>query len=414
MPSVIAGIFLLFALLQILPEPKGFWRFFGRQQQIFSNSLNSLLDLPPQTLALSYNPTYSFGWWLFLISLALLFSVLRATVSRSRIEILLWLLFAVASLEALYGIVQALIPNMGVLWIDYIRAYLGDARGTYINHNHFAGYLEMMIPLMLGFVLSREDWSAKISWRTFFSSDRPHLQFLLSLGLVLMVLALLFSKSRAGIMGFLIGLGLFFFLIRSKRKAMPLSVKAMFLVIIGLVLLYGLQIGFGPIFERFLQISHDASRLHFWRDSIPIIATHPFGTGLGTFEQVFAVYNTSTFADIRITHLHNDYLQFLMEAGWICFAALVGLFYWFLATNMRKIAQMRISDDPLKFFVAAGALSGLVSMAFHSFFDFNLQIPANCVIFVTLIAIVQICTEKPAAKISVYPNKPIAEYIYVR
>jgi O-antigen ligase len=349
---------------------------------------------------------------LFLISLTLFFCIFRATVSRPRIKILLWLLFTVASLEALYGIVQALVPNLGVLWVNHIQAYLGDARGTYINRNHFAGYMEMMIPLMLGFTLSREDWSAKIGWKTFFASDRPHLQFLLSLGLVLMVLALLFSKSRAGITGFAIGLGVFFCLIRSGSQTMPLSVKATFLVISGLVLFYGLHIGFDPIFERFLQISPEASRLDFWRDSLPIIATHPFGTGLGTFEQVFAIHNVSTVSEIRVTHLHNDYLQFLMEAGWIIFAALVGQFYWFLATSIRKIRQMKIADEPLTFFVAAGALSGLVSMAFHSLFDFNLQIPANCIYFVTLIALVQTCTQD--ATIAVFPHEQRPNAGFVR
>jgi O-antigen ligase len=414
MSSIALGIFLLLALLQIIPLPDVFWEILGSQRHIVSISSNSLLGLPSKNVALSYNPSYSFGWWLFLISLVVLFSVLRNTVSRSRIVILLWLLFVISSLEALYGIVQTLIPNLGVLWVDYIQTYLGNARGTYINRNHFAGYMEMMIPLMLGFALSREDWNAKIDWRTFFASDRPHLQFLLSLGLVIMVLALLFSRSRAGITGFVIGLGVFLYLIRSGRKALPLSVKATFLVIGGLVLFYGLHIGFDPIFGRFLQISTDASRIDFWRDSLPIIAANPFGTGLGTFEQVFAVNNTSTLADIRVTHLHNDYLQLLMEAGWIGFGAVVGLFYWFLATSMRKVARMRIDDDPLKFFVAAGALSGLISMAFHSFFDFNLQIPANCVYFVTLIAFVQICTGKAAQKTTIDQDRPIAGTIYVR
>jgi O-antigen ligase len=411
MPLVAIGIFLLLALLQVLPLPNEFWALLGSQRQSALSSANSLIHLPFTAVALSYNPSYSLGWWLFLISLALLLVVLRATISRPRMAILLWLLFTVASLEALYGIVQALIPNLGVLWANHIQAYLGDARGTYINRNHFAGYMEMMIPLMLGFALSREDWSAKIGWNTFFASDRPHLQFLLSLGLVLMVLALLFSKSRAGITGFAIGLGVFFCLIRSGRQAMPLSVKVSFLIISGLVLFYGFHIGFDPIFERFLQISPEASRLDFWRDSLAIVAAHPFGTGFGTFEQVFSVHNVSTVSDIRITHLHNDYLQFLMEAGWLVFAALVGLFFWFLAMSIRKVRQMKITDDPLTFFVAAGALSGLVSMAFHSLFDFNLQIPANCIYFVTLIAIVQICTQNPAPETFHYDEGPSAVFV---
>ncbi len=50
--------------------------------------------------------------------------------------------------------------------------------------------------------------------------------------------------------------------------------------------------------------------------------------------------------------------------------------------------------DPLRFFVGAGALSGLVSIGFHSFFDFNLEMPANAVYFVMLMAIVCACTQR--------------------
>ena len=51
---------------------------------------------------------------------------------------------------------------------------------------------------------------------------------------------------------------------------------------------------------------------------------------------------------------------------------------------------MRLQADPLRFFLVVGALSGLVSIAFHSLFDFNLQMPANCVYFVMLMGIVDV------------------------
>jgi len=389
------GVFFLLVLLQIIPLPQGLLQHLApRQHQIFQDSLH-LLDFPQTAYALSYQPAATAARGLWLLSLVLLFIVLCTVLNRSRMKLLLWLLFAIASLEALYGIVQALVPNLGVLWVDSVRESLGNARGTYINRNHFAGYMEMMIPLMLGFILAREDWSSKIGFKAFIASDRPHLQFLLSLGLVLMVLSLLFSKSRAGISGFLVGLMFFLYLIRSGRKSMPMSAKITFLVVITLVVFYGIKIGFDPIFDRFLQISPEASRLDFWRDSLPIIASHPLGTGLGTFEQVFAVHNVSTVADLRITHLHNDYLQLLLETGWIGFTALVGVFGWFLAASFRRIRRMRIAQDPFRFFAAAGAFSGLVSMALHSFFDFNLQIPANCLYFATLLAVLRICTAPP-------------------
>jgi hypothetical protein len=52
---------------------------------------------------------------------------------------------------------------------------------------------------------------------------------------------------------------------------------------------------------------------------------------------------------------------------------------------------MRLQSDPMRYFIAIGALSGIVSMAFHSFFDFNLHMPANAVYFVMLMGLVYHC-----------------------
>ena len=102
-------------------------------------------------------------------------------------------------------------------------------------------------------------------------------------------------------------------------------------------------------------------------------------------------------------YAHNDYLQLLIEAGWPAAVALVSGFFIFLGVGFRRIIKIRPQyhlpelrgrpkDDPLRFFLGAGALSGLVSIGFHSFFDFNLEMPANAVYFVLLMAIVCACT----------------------
>jgi len=122
-----------------------------------------------------------------------------------------------------------------------------------------------------------------------------------------------------------------------------------------------------------------------------LIKDHPFGIGLEAFKQVFPVYNVSNFLNVQYIYLHNDYLQLLVETGWIGFSALVVGFYVFLVKSVFKIRHMRLQSNPIRFFLSIGALSGLVSIAFHSFFDFNLHMPANCVYFVMLIGIVYNC-----------------------
>ena len=167
--TVFVGIFFAATLLQLMPLPEGLLRFFSLHQYKVFDAARELIGQPSSARPLSYNPQASLAWWLFLLSLVLFFLILRSTLKDRRyLHTVLWLLFGLTSVEALYGILQALVPNLGVLWVDYITAYLGDARGTYINRNHFTGFMEMMIPLMLGFTLSREGWETKIGMKSFF------------------------------------------------------------------------------------------------------------------------------------------------------------------------------------------------------------------------------------------------------
>lgn len=342
--------------------------------------------------SLSYASLNSIAWWAFLLSLLMFFLILRKSFSSPvRLIVIVGIMLGVTTIESLYGLIQTLVPETGVLWIDYIEQYKGHARGTFINRNHFAGFIEMVWPLGLGITLALGNWQQQFRLKDLLDSDRPHLQFLLSTAMAFMLLALLFSRSRAGITGAFVGFITFVLLMRSANKGLPLSFWLMSAAVIGLISFYSSKMGFETILERFFRVSTDTSRLDFWRDSLVIVKKHPLGTGLDTFKQVFPVYNVSSISDKQVIYAHNDYLQLLVETGWIGFLAMVGGFVIFMVKSIRKVKKMHIPDDPLRFFLAVGALSGLVSMAFHSFFDFNLQMPANCVYFVTLIAIVHIC-----------------------
>jgi O-antigen ligase len=178
---------------------------------------------------------------------------------------------------------------------------------------------------------------------------------------------------------------------RSSSGELPRSFWVIISVVVGMVSFYSLKIGIDPVLERFLRVGKDTSRLDIWRDSLAMIKDHPFGIGLEAFKQVFPVYNASNFSDTRFIYLHSDYLQLLAEAGWIGFLTLVGGFYIFLIKSFFRIKKLHLQTDPLKYFLSIGALSGLVSIAFHSFFDFNLHMPANGVYFLTLIGIVYNC-----------------------
>lgn len=393
-----AAGFLLLTLLACLPLPEGLAGLLSPARMEWVRQGQTLLEAAAGPAAISYAPAQSLAWWGFWLALALLFVVLSRQLADRRFLVgTLWLLLAVAVVEACYGILQALVPNLGVLWVSYLKSGMGDARGTYINRNHFAGFIEMLLPVLLGFALSRVRWHGRPSLKRLLHSERLHQHLLVALALVLMALALLFSKSRAGITGLFIGLFVFFSLVRDSSRDMPRGVWWLSGVFVALTLVYGWHIGYGPIIERFLALDQNISRLDYWRDSLPMIAAHPWGIGPAAFETVFPLYNASMASDAReAVYLHNDVLQLLVEAGWAGFALVVGAFAAFMVKMLGRIRRMDAADDPRGFFLAAGAFAGLVSLTFHSFFDFNLQIPANAVYFVLLMAVARV-TSRPGA-----------------
>jgi O-antigen ligase len=399
--TLTVAFFFLITLFQCLPLPRNVLSLLSPIRYQMLAQAAAILDCPLTPQGLSFLPSASLSWWAFLLSLLLLFFVLRECITSPKdMRIVVWIIFTLATLQALYGLMQTLFPSLGVLWVDYVEAYKGDARGTFINRNHFDGFMEMVWPLALGLILglgqhhargNQGTNSQRIDFRLMLASDRFHLQLLLSLGLVLIILSLLFSRSRGGIAASFIGFFTFLLLTRMGNKRLPVGFWVMTGAIACLIVIYGVMMDFTPIIDRFLRVSSGDSRFDFWRDSLAIIKDHPLGIGLGNFELVFPVYNVSTASDLTVDHAHNDYLQLLVEAGIPSFLAIFTGFILFMGRSFSKVKRLSYRLDPLRFFLGIGALSGLVSIASHSFFDFNLQIPANCVYFITLITLVYVC-----------------------
>jgi len=345
-----------------------------------------------------------------LLSLLLFGGVFKCYLrEKKNLRFLVFMMVGVAFFEALYGLVQALMPTLGVLWAD-VDAYLGDSRGTFINRNHFAGFIEMVWPLGLGLAIAlpyqwRKDGFERKGFvkrlKVFLASDRIGHQLLLWAGLLFILLALLFSKSRAGITGAFIGFATFVALthLGGRRFSWPAWIAIGFGSFF--LLFYASVIGFEEIVGRFLLIdTHAGSRMDIWTDTIGMIKDHPLGVGLANYEYVMPVYNAHGPLGIKYTHAHNDYLQILAEVGLPAFFLIVGGFYVFLGCSIARIVKYGKDMDAKRFFIGIGACCGLISIAFHSFFDFNLQIPANLLYFVVLISLVYSCVweEKEVVK----------------
>ncbi len=386
--------FLFWTLFLCLPLPYQAFAFLSPKRWAILSDTGKLNGTPPYLETLSYLPKDALGWWIFLLSLSLFYILVRRLCANRRgLKGLVFVMIGVGLLESLYGLLQALVPSMGVLWENRIVDYMGTARGTFINRNNFAGFIGMVWPLALGVTMAMTGRTRSL--KAALGSDRLNRQALMALGIIVFLLALIFSRSRAGILCALVGFLAFVAQARPGMSVMRRPSRVLLGGIALLVGLYTLTIGVEPVIARFLKIAGDgSSRLEIWRDSLSIIKDHPLGIGLRNFENVFQLYNHTVTTDRAVVFAHNDHLQLLIESGWIGFLALGGAFLVFLVNRIRCIRRLDFRRDPLRFYLAVGACSGLISMAAHGFFDFNLQIPANCLYFVVLMAILSACTSR--------------------
>ena len=386
------ALFFIWTLFLCIPFPHPALSFLSPTRAEILSQAGALTGSTLAWESLSYLPITASAWWVFLLSLGLFFIVVQNLCTEKKtLKRVVFIMIGIGLLEAAYGLIQALVPSMGVLWVDYIQDYMGTSRGTFINRNSFAAFIGMIWPLALGFTLAMT--GRVTSLKEALGSDKLNRQALMALVIIVFLLALIFTRSRAGIVSGLLGFLAFSILARTGMKALALHTRVLMGGIIVLLCVYTMTIGVGPIVQRFLSLGADSgSRMDIWRDSLPIINDHPLGIGLGNYENVFQVYNHSLTSDRTVIHAHNDYLQLLIETGWIGFFAIMIGFFIFIVKSARRIKQLDFRRDPLRFFLAVGAFSGLISMSVHGLFDFNLQIPANCLYFVVLMAILSACT----------------------
>jgi O-antigen ligase len=86
---------------------------------------------------------------------------------------------------------------------------------------------------------------------------------------------------------------------------------------------------------------------------------------------------------LRVPQAHNDYLQIVADCGVV--GGLIAI--WFLIILFRTVMRGIRSRDTLYAGLALGSGSGIFALLVHSLFDFNLQLPANALLFLVLLAI---------------------------
>jgi O-antigen ligase len=234
----------------------------------------------------------------------------------------------------------------------------------------------MAIPLALGFTVeaARELRSAlerrrRSRWLALGDAEGSAL-IRRSVEAVVLVVGLVASRSRGGLLGFLVSLAALPLALGRSRRS---------LAVIGLVLLGALAfVDLDPLLRGFESRGIKASRLALWEDVLPMLRSFPvFGCGLNAFGTAYPRYQTVLKSE-WVGQAHNEYLQALVDTGMLGASLVLALLFLVLRSAWKAAPR-----SPLD----AGILGSLLALSAHNLVDFNWQIPANATTYAALAAL---------------------------
>jgi O-antigen ligase/Tfp pilus assembly protein PilF len=322
---------------------------------------------------------------------ALLFALVVSTVrTEAEIRRLTLSLVVIGFGVALFAILQQYTWNGKIYGLRPVTAG-GSPTGPFVNRNHFAGYMEMLIPVAIGYTaasFAEAPARGGTAWRRFvdrLTSERAHQFALLLFMTLVMSVSLVLTLSRAGIVSFVTALALIgavFVWGRTTKRRVLLPGALAALVLISLA-----WFGLGPVIDRVNTLLHlpgDPSmrgRIAVWKDATRIMADYPImGSGPGTFGAVYPAYKTVP-DPVFYEHAHNDYVQWMAETGIVGFglgAGALGILFGFI------LAGGRARRNPRAKVLLLGVVTGLAAILIHGLNDFNFHIPANAFLFTVL------------------------------
>ncbi|MCK4764549.1 MAG: O-antigen ligase family protein [Candidatus Aminicenantes bacterium] len=381
--------FLGFLLLQSIPLPFFLLKILSPGA---ARNLTLFKDTAPSWHPISLVPFETLIFAAEFLVFALFFWVAaNLKFSKKEIFTLLRTLVLSAVLQSFFGLIKHLSGSRNFFLFFYEipknDPQAGFLTGTLGNPNHFAFYLEMILPLVLVlFFLELRFFEPGSSLREKLISafDEKSKRILAYFAAVLLLgSALVLTGSRAGILTLVLSFMVFaqfsFYLRRSRVVRQKL--KLFFIGITAVAIFFGIQ----TTADKFLSTKFEnAGRFLRWPATMSMMSDYPvFGTGFGTYRYAYFLYDRDEGGGWS-THAHNDYLEAGAEggaAGSLLFFSLIGMmiFSIFKMWTNRRHPGMKM--------VGIGIISSIFAAAFHSIFDFSLHIPANVFVFVLVLVL---------------------------
>jgi O-antigen ligase len=356
---------LVLVLLQLIPLSPALWRGLpGREPVVLGyTSLGYPLPCLPLSIAPEKTVQSAFG---IIPPLAAMLAVIALRAHRER-----WIAGAVivgALGSVLLGAMQAASPGPEA-WV-YIYKYTSPgAVGFFSNRNHMATLLLAAIPFAAAL----------------FAAGHPQLRSrtvaiaMVALGgggLLLIIVGLVLNGSLAALA---LAAPVFAFSAllvpaawRYRRLLVPMAALAFVAAVAVLATSW-----IGSAAPANVQTDSLYSRGQIWTLTFRAIASHfPLGTGLGTFTGVYALNEDPAATTVAwVNHVHNDYLELLLETGLPGLLLMVAFLAWFV------LQTVRVWNSPFASLFGKAATIAAAAMLAHSIVDYPLRTTGLAVLF---------------------------------
>ncbi|RBP49163.1 O-antigen ligase family protein [Arenicella xantha] len=314
----------------------------------------------------------------FLLTLSLL------TTQRRLNQLLMTLALAVL-IHATVGIV-AKYSDVFLMDTAQIDGHYSAARAWFINRNHFASFISLSMcgALALQYKLWMSSSDSRIG--LVLLRQLASGQWLSLLCLVLGLVALLLSQSRAGFFGFCLAFTLVLMVSGGFKTILAQHKKALIGVFIGIGILT-FYFGFELLSRVDFRVLSLGERGEQWATTLAVIK-HEWLLGYGgnSYATVFQmVRGNEELRPLIYNQAHNEFLHIWLEQG------LVGLILWSSVIALlliRALHLLRIATSPVIRSAVIAGLVVVVAALMQSFFDFNLQILSIRLYFFVIMAMV--------------------------
>lgn len=319
------------------------------------------------------NSLSSFGMWL--VALLGYLGIHAILCNRRRIEWCCWLLGLAAGICGLIALFQYIaigtfqwdLPTC--LWEPLDNAFYRNfpvaldfhvpgalrTSGTFNNPNIMAECLVMLMPF---------------AFFSGFSGHRTRRRIIARFCLVFAICGIAVSFCRGAYLALLLMIGIFLLFLPERIPALLAAAGAALSCIPT------------NIIDRFLSIgSGDRSitnRLAMWQIGLQQTTTHPllgFGAGVSNTTDML------TLAGVDAPHMHNIYIQLLIEGGLPALMLMAAIAYYYLRTPMDLLIRRRQRD------LAVMLVAGAVGAAVCGMFDFLFMTPKLVCVFLLIIGV---------------------------